>query len=69
MCIDFIDLNKAFPKDIYLLSRINQLTDATIGHKHLLFMDALSGYNQIYMTPKDEEKTTLLLIVACFVVG
>ena len=45
MCVDFIDLNKACPKDSYLLPRIDQLMDSTAGHKLLSFMDAFSGYN------------------------
>ena len=32
-CIDYIDLNKACPKDSYPLSRIDQLMDATSGHQ------------------------------------
>ena len=31
MCIDFIDLNRAYPKDSYPLSSIDQLIDATSG--------------------------------------
>ena len=45
MCVDFTDLNKAYPKDSYLLPRIDQLMDSTAGHKLLSFMDAFSGYN------------------------
>ncbi|XP_050245849.1 uncharacterized protein LOC126693737 [Quercus robur] len=45
MCIDFTDLNKAYPKDSFPLPRINQLVDSTAGHKLLMFMDAFSGYN------------------------
>ena len=44
-CIDFTNLNKACPKDSFLLSRINQLVDATVGQELLSFMDAYSGYN------------------------
>ena len=57
MCVDFIDLNKACPKDSFPLLRINQLVDSTIGHKILSFMDAFSGYNQILMDEEDQEKT------------
>ena len=32
MCVDFTDLNKAFPKDSYPLPRIDQLVDLTVGH-------------------------------------
>ena len=45
MCVDFTDLNKAYPKDSYLLPRIDQPMDSTAGHKLLSFMDAFSGYN------------------------
>ena len=37
MCINFTDLNKFYPKDSFLLSRIDQLVDLTNGHKLLSF--------------------------------
>ena len=52
MCMDFIDLNKACPKDSFRLPRIDQLVDSTAGHKLLMFMDAFSGYNQIKIDRK-----------------
>ena len=45
ICIDFKKLNKACPKDSYLLPRIDQLVDVTSGHELLTFMDAFFGYN------------------------
>ena len=59
-CIDFTDLNKACPKDSFPLPRIDQLVDATAGHQLLSFMDAYSGYNQIPMSPLDEEHTSFI---------
>ena len=53
MCMDFIDLNKAYPKDSSPLPRIDQLMDSTARHKLLTFMDAFSGYNQIKMAEED----------------
>ena len=53
MCVDFMDLNKACPKDSFPLPRINQLVDSTTEHKLLTFMDAFSGYNQIKMDEED----------------
>ena len=44
-CVDFTDLNKACPKDSFLLSRIDQLMDTTSGYQLLSFMDAYLGYN------------------------
>ncbi|XP_034202559.1 uncharacterized protein LOC117617335 [Prunus dulcis] len=55
MCQDCTDLNKACPKDSFLLPRIDQLVDATADHELLSFMDAYSGYNQIFMHPPDSE--------------
>jgi len=47
--IDFTDLNRACPKDSFLLLSIDQMIDAIAGHELLSFMDAYSGYNQIKM--------------------
>ena len=60
MCVDFIDLNNACPKDSFPLPRIDQLVDSTIGHKLLTFMDAFLGYNQILMKEEDQEKTAFV---------
>ena len=60
MCVDFIGLNKACPKDSFPLSRIDQLMDSTAGHKLLMFMDAFSGYNQIRMAEEDQEKNAFI---------
>ena len=53
MCVDFMDLNKACPKEIFPLPRIDQLANSMAGHKFLTFMDAFSGYNQIKMLEED----------------
>ena len=53
MCVDFIDLNKACPKDSFPLPRIDQLVDSIVGYKLLSFIAALSGYNQIMMDKED----------------
>ena len=60
MCVDFIDLNKACPKDSYPLPCIDQLVESIAGHKLLSFMDAFSGYNQIRMDEVDQEKTSII---------
>ena len=59
--MDFMDLNKACPKDSFPLPRINQLVDSTVGHKLLTFMDDFSGYNQIKMDEEDQEKTAFII--------
>jgi hypothetical protein len=60
MCVDFTDLNKTCPKDSFLLPRIDQLVDSTVGHRLLTFMDAFLGYNQIAMDEVDQEKTSFI---------
>ena len=60
MCVDFMDLNKACPKDSFPLPKIDQLVDSIVGHRLLTFMDAFSGYNQIKMVEKDQEKTAFI---------
>nr|XP_023885253.1 uncharacterized protein LOC111997403 [Quercus suber] len=60
MCIDFMDLNQACPKDSFPLPRIDQLVDSTAGHKLLTFMDAFSRYNQIQMAEEDQEKNAFI---------
>ena len=59
-CVDFTDLNRACPKDIYLLPQIDTLVDSTARHQLLSFMDAFSGYNQIRMDEADQEKTSFV---------
>ena len=57
LCIDFTDINRAYPKDSFALPHIDLIVDATAGHELLIFMDAFSGYNLISMDPSDQEKT------------
>jgi hypothetical protein len=54
LCIDFTDLNKACSKDPFPLPRINQIVDSTSGYDLLSFLDAYSGYHQIFMSKEDE---------------
>ena len=57
MCVDFMDLNKACPKDSYPLSQVDILVDSTVKHQLLSSMDAFFGYNQIKLDKVDQEKT------------
>ena len=40
VCVDFMDLNKACPKDLFLMPKIDQLVDATVSHPRMSFLDA-----------------------------
>jgi hypothetical protein len=54
MCIDFIDLNKACPRDEFPLPRIDSLVDAAA------ILDCYSSYHQIWMKKEDEPKTSFI---------
>jgi hypothetical protein len=60
ICIDFTDVNKACPKDPFPLPRIDQIVDSTARCDLLSFLDAYSGYHQIFMAEEDEEKTAFI---------
>jgi len=51
--VDFTNLDNAYPKDNFLLPRIDLLVDSTVEYKLLTFMDAFSSYNQIKMSEED----------------
>ena len=53
VCVDFTDLNKACLKDPFLMPRINQLVDVTVGHPRMSFLDAFQGYHQIPLALDD----------------
>ena len=61
VCVDYIDLNEACPKDSFPLPRIDQIVDVTTGHGVLSFLDAFSGYYQIPMHSPDVEKTAFIM--------
>ena len=69
LCIDFTDLNKAFTKDPFPLSRIDQIIDSTSGCDLLSFLDAYFVYHQIFMAKEDEGKTAFIIPCGmyCFV--
>ena len=60
VCVDFIDLNKACPKDPFPIPRIDQLMDATVGHSRMSFLDVFQGYHQILLALDDQEKTVFV---------
>ena len=50
-------MNKVYPKDPFLVPRIDQLMNATVGHSRMSFLDAFQGYHQIPLALPDQEKT------------
>ena len=45
ICVDFTDLNKAYPKDPFPMPRKDQLVDATVGHPRISFLNTFQGYH------------------------
>ncbi|KAL0404425.1 UNVERIFIED_CONTAM: Retrovirus-related Pol polyprotein from transposon [Sesamum radiatum] len=60
LCINFMDLNKACPKDPFPLPRINALVDSTSRCEMLSFLDTYKGYNQIPLASEDQEKASFV---------
>jgi hypothetical protein len=50
---NYKSLNKDYPKDLFLLPRIDQVLDLMVGCELLSFLDAYSGYHQIPLTEAD----------------
>ncbi|KAI3469026.1 hypothetical protein Pfo_025689 [Paulownia fortunei] len=69
LCIDFIDLNKACPKDPFPLPRIDLLVDSTSGYELLCFLDAYQGYNQIQLVLEIKSTLALSLIKVSTIIG
>ena len=60
VCVDYLDLNDACPKDSFPMPRIDQIVDASVRHGMPSFLDAFSGYHQISMHCPDAEKTSFI---------
>ncbi|XP_019055515.1 PREDICTED: uncharacterized protein LOC109115707 [Nelumbo nucifera] len=58
VCIDYRKLNDATCKDHFLLPFIDQMLERLASHEFYCFLDGYSGYNQILISPEDQEKTT-----------
>ena len=60
MCVDYIGLNKACPKDPFPLPRIDQVVDSTSGCETICFLDVYYGYHQIMMKESDQLATSFI---------
>ncbi|GJV58344.1 reverse transcriptase domain-containing protein [Tanacetum coccineum] len=58
VCIDYRKLNEATRKDHFPLSFMDQMLERLAGNEYYCFLDGFSGYFQIPIDPKDQEKTT-----------
>jgi hypothetical protein len=57
MCINFIELNKASPKDPYPLPRIDIIIDQAASCEMLNLLDCFPEYHQVWMQREDKAKT------------
>nr|GEX56095.1 reverse transcriptase domain-containing protein [Tanacetum cinerariifolium] len=58
VCIDYRKLNDATRKDHFPLPFMDQMLERLAGNQYYCFLDGFSGYFQIPIDPKDQEKTT-----------
>nr|GEY28801.1 hypothetical protein [Tanacetum cinerariifolium] len=58
VCIDYQKLNEATRKDHFSLPFMDQMLERLAGNQYYCFLDGLSGYFQISIDSKDQEKTT-----------
>ena len=58
ICIDYQKLNMATRKAHFPLPFLDQMLDRLAGHEYYCFLYGYSGYNQIAIASKDQEKTT-----------
>jgi hypothetical protein len=60
VCIDYQDINKAYPKDIFPTPFVDQIVDDCAGSEIFSLMDGFSGYNQINIAPEDQHKMAFI---------
>nr|GFB86867.1 DNA-directed DNA polymerase [Tanacetum cinerariifolium] len=58
VCIYYRKLNEATRKDHFPLPFMDQMLERLAGNEYYCFLDGFSGYFQIPIDPKDQEKTT-----------
>ncbi|GJZ91209.1 reverse transcriptase domain-containing protein [Tanacetum coccineum] len=58
VCIDYHKLNEATRKDHFPLPFMDQVLERLVGNNYYCFLDGFSGYFQIPIDLKDQEKTT-----------
>ena len=58
VCQDFRKLNASTKKDYFPIPFTNIILDHVSGHECYSFLDGFSGYNQVFIRPEDQLKTT-----------
>jgi hypothetical protein len=60
VCVDYWDINKAYPKDNFPTPFVDQIINDCVGSEIFSLMDGFSGYNQINIAPEDQHKTAFI---------
>ena len=58
VCQDFMKLNASTKKDYFPIPFTNIILDHVSGHECYSFLDGFSDYNQVFIRPEDQLKTT-----------
>ena len=66
MCVDYIGLNKACPKDPFPLPHRDQIVNSTSGYETLSFLDAYSEHHQIMMKESNQLTTSFITPLGSF---
>nr|GEY70053.1 reverse transcriptase domain-containing protein [Tanacetum cinerariifolium] len=66
VCIDYRKLNEATRKDHFPLPFMDQMLERLAGNQYYCFLDGFSGYFQIPIDLKDQEKTTFTCTYGTF---
>ena len=66
MCVDYIDLNKHYPKDPFDLPLIDEVVDSTVCCELLSFLDYYSGYHQISLKEDGQIKMSFITPFGAF---
>ena len=60
LCVDFMNLRRSSRKDNYPLPKMDHILLKVTSASRISMIDGFSSYNQIYVMPKDREKTTFI---------
>nr|GFA73359.1 reverse transcriptase domain-containing protein [Tanacetum cinerariifolium] len=61
VCIDYRKLNEAIRKDHFPIPFMDQMLERLAGNEYYCFLDGFSGYFQIPIDPRDQEKNNIHL--------
>nr|GEZ08914.1 reverse transcriptase domain-containing protein [Tanacetum cinerariifolium] len=64
VCIDYRKLNEATRKDHFPLPFMDQMLERLAGNEYYCFFDGFSGYFEIPIDPRDQEKKTFTAYMA-----